>query len=438
MISEKFADFILKIKYDELPENVIKKAKLCFLDFLGVTLRGSKTKSAQAVKGILKKGGGSTVIGLCKSTALDSAFANGIAAHSLDLDDGSRMAQIHPGACVIPAALALCEEYDKKGSDLITAIISGYEIAISLGIMVNPAHRNKGFHTTGTIGTFGAAAASSKILNLDKQEIINALGLAGTQASGLLASDHSGSMGKHLHAGKASQSGVLSAFLASRGFTGASNIIEADEGFLSSMTGIISARKHLELGKYHILNVYFKKYPVCRHLHSALDATSNILKDNDINNEDILEIIIKTYKIAASHDEYVPKTVEAIKQSLPLSVSIFIKNKGLQPNDLYVDNISKGISHKIFIQHDENMDHNYPYKRPSSVMINTTIGSYYNRIELPGGEPETPFSEYELLNKFKKLNPQLDIDIMSIINNLEKYNVKELMKALNAEFKDVE
>ena len=435
MITKKFADFIVNVNYNDLPDEVTEKAKLCFLDFLGVTLRGSKTKSAIAVNTIIKKDSESTVIGHEKSTVLDSALANGVAAHSLDLDDGSRMAQIHPGVCVIPAALSICEANNKNGKELISSIVAGYEIAISLGILVNPEHRNRGFHSTGTCGTFGAAAAACKALNLDKTQIVNALGLAGTQASGLLESDHIGSMGKHLHAGKAAQSGVLSALLAREGFTGASTIIEGKEGFLSAMAKSNVEKKQVEIGNFHILNVYFKKYPVCRHLHSTIDAALNIINNNDLKAENIKKITVKTYRIAANHENYNPETVEALRQSLPLSLAIALKNRGLSLDNLEINGDIAEISRKIVIECSENLDDLYPHKRSSEVTIQTDDQSYYNRVDLPKGEPENQFTKYELLNKFYSLNPEINTNIMDIMDNLENYNVKELMIRINSEFK---
>jgi 2-methylcitrate dehydratase PrpD len=433
MITKKFADFVVDVNYNDLPEDVVKKVKLCFLDFLGVTLRGSKEKSSLAVNNIINKNNESTVIGHGKSGVLDSALANGIAAHSLDMDDGSRMAQLHPGACVIPAALSICESYNKNGKELISSIIAGYEIAISLGILANPEHRNKGFHSTGTCGTFGAAAAVCKALSLDKNQTINALGLAGTQASGLLESDHAGSMGKHLHAGKAAQSGILSALLAKEGFTGASTIIEGKEGFLSAMADF-NGKKQLDLGNFHILNVYFKKYPVCRHLHSTIDATLEIIKKNDLKAEDIHKIIVKTYKIAANHNNYNPESTEALRQSLPLSLAIALKNRDLNLDNLEINRDIAEISSKVVIECSENLDDLYPNKRSSEVTIHTNTQSYYSRVDLPKGEPENQFTEEELQKKFFSLNPEVNIDIVNIINNLEDYSIKELMIMLNDKF----
>jgi len=435
MITEKFAEFIVSIQYEDLPEKVIDQAKLCLLDFLSVTLRGSKTESAKVVNHIIKENDEPSIINGERTSAMGSALLNGISAHSLDLDDGHRIAQLHPGACVISAALALCEAENKTGKDLIVSIVAGYEIAISLGILVNPEHRNKGFHSTGTCGTFGAAAAACKALNLSYEETLNALGLAGTQSSGLLESDHAGSMGKHLHAGKAAQSGVLSALLAKEGFTGAKTIIDGEEGFLSAMADLSLKDKKVDIGNFHILNVYFKRYPVCRHLHSTIDAVLNILDKNDLKTDDIQKILVKTYKIAANHDEYNPETVEAIRQSLPISLAITIKNRELSLDNLKISDDIADISSKVVIECNDDLDELYPARRSSIVTINTGEEFYTERVDLPKGEPENQFTKYELVKKFYDLNPDLNMDVLSIIDNLEDYNVKDLIIMINNKFK---
>lgn len=502
MITEKLADFIIQTKYDKIPKNAVEKAKICFLDFLGVALRGSQSKSGIAVtnilKGNLKDSNESTVIGHQKASQLDASLANGIFAHSLDLDDGHKLAQLHPGCCVMPAALSTCESQNKSGKDFINSIVVGYETAIALGMLVNPNHRTLGFHSTGTCGTFAAAAAACKSMNLKYDEILNALGLAGTQAAGLLESDHAGSMGKHLHAGKAAQSGVLSALLTENGFTGAKSIVDGKEGFLNTMVypdtkieynktyniknnrannvntnnktdSVKKSRinknedKKIDLGKYHILDVYFKKYPVCRHLHSTIDAALDIL--NQINQdksegltdargcikyEQIHKIIVKTYKIAAGHDNYNPTTTEAVRQSMPVSLAIAISKGNLNLDNLDVtgnnvtENIKK-ISNKIVIEHDKNFDELYSHMRPSDVTLitNRLDGCYskiykkniYNkRVDLPQGEPENPFKKHGLIEKFHNLNPEIDLDVLKVIDNMESYKIGDLMAILNEEF----
>jgi 2-methylcitrate dehydratase PrpD len=451
MIAEKLAEHTVQTSYKKIPEEAIEKAKLCFLDFLGVALRGSEGESSKKVRNILPPGEESSILGAGKSTAMDASLANGVAAHSMDLDDGHRIAQLHPGCCVIPAALALCESQKKDGKDLITSIVAGYSTAVTIGILANPGHRNKGFHSTGTCGTFGAAAAASKAMDLDLNETVNALGLAGTQAAGLLESDHAGTMGKHLHAGKAAQSGILSALLAGEGFTGAESIVDGKEGFLNAMANgsereIVKRDLEELLIKPHILDVYFKKYPVCRHLHSSIDAVMEIL--SEIKNEtgsnhkiqkEILNITVKTYKIAAEHNNYHPNTPESLRQSLPMSIAMAVTDgldlQNLDSNAFKKPELSE-IANKVEIIFDPNLDDLYPSMRPSEVVLNLKNGNkYVKRVDLPLGEPENPLNKKDVIEKFQKLNPKFDVDVLGVVEDMESYSVRDLMEIINEEFK---
>ncbi len=469
MITRDLAEFIVTTNYPDLPEAVINQAKLCFLDFLGVSLRGSRSESAGILRNIIGTGGESTIIGGSTSTPLDAALANGVSAHCLDLDDGHRLAQLHPGACVIPAALALAESYHKTGKEFIIAMVIGYQVAIKTGMVLNPGHRQKGFHSTGTCGALGAAAAAAKIIELDEEGILNALGLAGTQAAGLLESDHAGSMAKHLHAGKAAQSGVLSALLAKDGFTGAHNILEGKEGLFKAMGKMKNEKKSLQKygtenclhDEFEILRVYFKKYPVCRHLHSSLDATINIMKNKNLQITDIQDITVETYEIAAGHNNYHPHTAEGIRQSLPVSLALAIIRGDLDIGDITHTNLTNEINKtdditktdetdeikesdetnrtneiteitgKIRIKCDEDLNKLYPQKRPSKLTITTRDHTYTERVDLAKGEPENPFTRNEMLNKFINLNPHVNVNALKVLDHLEDANIKELMNSLN-------
>jgi 2-methylcitrate dehydratase PrpD len=451
MIAEKLAKLTVQTSYGKIPDEAIGKAKLCFLDFLGVALRGSQGESSKKVRNILPLGEDSSILGAGKSTPMDASLANGVAAHSMDLDDGHRIAQLHPGCCVIPAALATCESKRKDGKDLITSIVAGYSIAGTMGILANPEHRNKGFHSTGTCGTFGAAAAASLAMDLDLNETVNALGLAGTQAAGLLESDHAGTMGKHLHAGKAAQSGILSALLAGEGFTGAESIVDGKEGFLNAMANgsereIVKRDLEELLIKPHILDVYFKKYPVCRHLHSSIDAVMEIL--SEIKNEtgsnhkilkEILNIRVKTYKIAAEHNNYHPTTPEALKQSLPMSIAMAV-NHSLDLENLdsnaFKELELREITKRVEIVVDPNLDNLYPSMRPSEVTMNLKNGKkYVKRVDLPLGEPENPLNKKDIIEKFQKLNPKFDVDVLGVVDEMESFKICDLIEIINEEFK---
>jgi len=444
MITQYLAKKVVEIKHNELPEEVIFKAKLCFLDFLAVAIRGSRSPSGEVAKEIFKSKEEATVLGSEKLSSMDAAFCNGIFGHSLDLDDGHRYAQLHPGCTVIPAALAVAEVRGKTGTELIEAIVAGYQVSILLGKLSNPLHRRKGFHSTGTCGTFGAAAAACKIMDLPEEKVINALGLAGTQTSGLLESDHSGSMGKHLHAGKAAQTGVLSALLAEKEFTGAKSIIEGKQGFYQAMvsnseiSNIESRWKTVGMDSYHILDVYFKQYPLCRHLHSSVDAALTIKENMEIEGlkyDDICSIKVRTYEIAAEHDNYRPETLEDVRQSLPFAIAISLINGTPNTGNIDITARTRWLASKISIDTDKKLDESYPNKRPSEITVKTKDRVFKNLVDLPYGEPENPMDMHDLNHKFQELNPNVKIELLNSIKQIESTNIQDFMEMLNLNIK---
>ncbi|WP_459538603.1 MmgE/PrpD family protein, partial [Methanobrevibacter sp.] len=290
MFLQNISKFISNYRYEQATAESITVIKAAFLDYFGVTYRGINEQASQIAcytideifKGNSDLNLKASVIGTnYKTDVLHAAFVNGVAAHVLELDDGHRGAQIHLGSVVFSTALAIAESHDLTGKEFIEGVMVGYEIGILLGKIVNPQHRNNGFHTTGTIGAFVAGAVASKLLKLDDEQILNALGLCGTQSAGLLESDHGGSMGKALHVGKAAYNGILSAYLARNGFTGSETIFEGDEGFLKTMVfngtdydkdDFSFENVFNDVGSVRVRDIYFKKYPFCRHIHSSIDT----------------------------------------------------------------------------------------------------------------------------------------------------------------------
>lgn len=430
MITRRLAEFTSSISYSEIPSDATEMAITCFLDFLGVSLRGSGERSSRiAMKALGPGEGESTIIGHGSGAPERAALINGISAHNLDLDDGHRLARMHPGACVIPAALAAAEYMDLEFRDLITAMVAGYEATIFMGILVNPAHRMRGFHTTGTCGAIGAAAAASMVMGLDADETACALGLAATQAAGLLESDHAGTMAKHLHAGRAAQSGIISALLASEGFTGAESAIEGREGFLRAMSDGSDAGMP-ELGAFHIRGVYLKRYPVCRHLHPALDAAADIMAARGFMAHEIESVTVSTYDVAAEHDNYSPDTIEAVRQSLPVSLAVL-----LERGELSVENLQDAFdvgetASKITVRKDPLME-GCGDRRPAEVTVRLKNGEVHTcRRDLPAGEPEEPFTWEDVVEKFSRLNPGYRMEKLEILQENPSVTVRELMDGL--------
>ena len=468
MFLQNISRFISNYRYEQATVESISTVKAAFLDFFGVTYRGSGEDASKIAfntveeifSGNLKLNLNASVIGSpVKTDMLSAAFLNAVAAHILELDDGHRGAQIHLGAIIFPTALAISESHDLSGREFLEAVIVGYEVGILLGKIVNPNHRNKGFHTTGTIGTFIAGTVASKLLKLDEKQILNALGLCGTQAAGLLESDHGGSMGKALHAGKAAYNGVLSALLARNGFTGSGTIFEGDEGFLKAMVfdnadgdyedfSFESAIK--SVGKVRVRDIYFKKYPFCRHLHSSIDTALKLKASIGDEYDHIENIAVKTYKIAAEHNNFNPKNLEELKQSLPYAVAIsFVVGEvsvdeinqlidyGLLDNYSSVDVVKsiKNLASKTLILPDDKLNELYPDKRPSNIIIKLDKqfrnGVFQNITLLPRGDFENPFQLRELIDKFKGLNPKYNVKNLTVIDSLEEYSMKYVVDKLN-------
>lgn len=466
MFLKNISNFIFNYDYKHGSSETIKAIKVAFLDYFGVTYRGfNEDPSRIAFLSINELYNGSSTLtasiigeGDNRQDMINAAFVNGVSAHSLDLDDGHRKAHIHLGAIVFSTALAIGEAYNVSGKDFLEASIVGYEIGILLGELVNPQHRNKGFHSTGTVGTFVAGAVAAKLLKLNENQITNALGLCGTQAAGLLESDHSGSMGKSLHVGKAVYNGILSVFLAKNGFTGSETVLDGEEGFLKTMAYSGLGEDYTleevfsKVGEVEVKEIYFKKYPVCRHLHSSIEA---ILKLRNIINKEydhIESIFVKTYEIAASHDNYNPKTLEDLKQSLPYALAIALvcgnvtldNLKSLISHGLLNDesdsetvNLIKKIANKVVISIDPQFEELYPDQRPSNVIIrldeNFRNGIFQNIVSIPKGDIENPFKLSEIVSKFKELNPKYDVGKLSLIDNIEDYHMAEFIQILNGD-----
>ena len=425
MFLQNISKFISNYRYEQATVESITVAKAAFLDFFGVTYRGINEEASiiayntveEIFSGNFNSNLKASVIGTgMKTDILSAAFVNGVA-------------------------------------------IVGYEVGILLGKIVNPEHRNRGFHTTGTIGAFVAGSVASKLLKLDEEQIINALGLCGTQSAGLLESDHGGSMGKSLHVGKAVQNGILSAFLARNGFTGSETIFEGNEGFLKTMvfdnTDYDMENFSLEdvlndIGNVRVRDIYFKKYPFCRHLHSSIDTALKLKASIGDEYDHIENVAVKTYKIAAEHDNFNPKNLEELKQSLPYAVAIALVvgevsvdginqliEYGLLENYSTVDKVNsiKNLVNNMIVLADDKLEELYPDKRPSNVIIKLDKdfrnGVFQNITLLPKGDFENPFQLRELIDKFKDLNSQYDVKNLTVIDSLEEYTMSYVVRKLN-------
>lgn len=285
------ADACREIRFDALPADVLFTAKQCVLDWLGVALGGSHEPLAQILREEVRDQGGTpqaTLIGVGdRVSAPQAALVNGAASHALDYDDVCLAMSGHPSVPVLPALFALAEQRGATGRDVLTALIAGVEMECRVGMLVMPAHYGIGFHSTGTLGTFGAAAACAHLMGLDHEQWLTALGIAGTQAAGLKSMF--GTMCKPLHAGKAAQNGLLAATLAARGFTANPEVLDVSQGFTATQTTTPNPERALHgLGEdFAIRNVLFKYHAACYGTHETIEAVMRLKQQHNLAPDDV-------------------------------------------------------------------------------------------------------------------------------------------------------
>lgn len=414
-ISSSYADFILNTHYEQLESEIIQQVKKLILDLIGVSLAGYQSMEfPRTVVQYMESLGGSpeSIIFQTKKRfpAINAAFANAICAHAIDMDDGHRFGALHPGAVIIPTALAATELCGASTKDLMTGVVVGYEVMIRIGAAINPSSLNRGFHATGTTGTFGAAAAASSIMKLGREEIIGALGMAGLQSAGVLQVNHDveGAKVKPINPARAATSGLFSCIMARQGARGPLKIFEGEDGFLKAFADVVMGDLFTKgLGEsFEICNTYIKLYAACRHIHACIDAALKLFQENPIEISEIKKISVETYPVAIRLCGITEVTTpSAARFSIPFSVALALVKKGAG-TDKYVDeNIRdesiQQLSRKVDLLVDPKWEKLYPEKRGATVRIIDQMNrEWSSEVDLAKGEPENPASWKELYDKF--------------------------------------
>lgn len=325
--TKDLAEFITSINYNDLPIEVINEAKLCFVDWLGVTLAGAHDSEVNSLFEVIQLVGGTpqaTIIGKnIKTSILNATLMNGMSSHIFDYDDTSVEFLGHASVTIFPSILALSEMLGANGKDFLTAYVIGFEIGSRIAMGASANHMLKGWHATSTIGHFSSTAACAKLLGLNVDQLIYALGISGTQAAGLKSVF--GTDCKPFHPGKAGFNGLLSALLAQRGFTSVKNILEGEKCFWDVYSSSWNPKRALkDLGKkWYILNNNYKFHASCYYTHSAIEATLALKKEmKNMNPRDIETIEVKVSPIALENATIMkPKTGLEGKFSLPYTIA---------------------------------------------------------------------------------------------------------------------
>jgi 2-methylcitrate dehydratase PrpD len=414
-ITAQLADFLCGTRAEDIPAAVIKAAGGYLLDWLGCAIAGLPTVPGQAIRQHTEQQpvGAVSVLGFADGRSPQvAALHNGAVSHIVEMDDVDRAAVLHPGAVVIPAALAIAERLERGGHDLLAAITLGYEVAIRVGESVGPKHYFH-WHNTSTCGVFGASAAAGWLLALSREQMTWALGNAGTQASGLWQFLQDGAMSKHLHAGRAAANGVLAAELAECGFSGAAAILEGSQGFwaASAPDGDPEAvTRGLGEGAWKLPNVSTKPYPSCRHTHSAVDAALWLgAEAGRPSAEQIASLEIDGYRsMLELCDNPRPDSLYAAKFSLQYTAARALLDGHLGLSDFgerdLTDAHVRSVMERTVARLDHRLDSLYPRQFAARLTLTLKDGRRFSHEVLtPKGDPENPLSRAELEAKFCSL-----------------------------------
>ena len=341
-VTQALAERSAALRYDDIPTDVRELARQCLLDWFAVTLAGSREDLSRILlEEALEQGGRAqaTLIGHAARTATQqAALVNGAASHALDYDDVNMALTGHPTVAIVPGLLALAEARGAGGAEVVAAFVAGYETLCRIGRLVAPGHYERGFHSTGTVGSFGAAAACAHLLGLGAAATAVALGIAGTQAAGLKSMF--GTMCKPLHAGKAAQNGLLAATLAAKGFTARPDVLECAQGFAATQSPDFAPDAALAepAGGYHLRHNLFKYHAACYLTHAPIECARELVSRHAFTPDEVDGIQLK---IDAGADKVcnipAPRTGLEAKFSLRLTSAFALAGVDTARLDTYSD-----------------------------------------------------------------------------------------------------
>ena len=439
-VTEKMAEFCEKIKFEILPEEVVKRAKLLILDTVGIIIRArhdaESTKSLISAVNKLDLNNGNCQVFSDKSKYVPSAAAliNGTLAHSLDFDDTHAEASLHSSAPILAAAFAAAQMKNCSGQELITACVLGYEIQIRLGLAGgSSAHYKRGFHPTATCGIFGAAAAAGYIVGLSKEQFISAFGIALSQSSGSMQFLNDGSWTKRSHVGQAAQNGLNAAILAGEGFKGPKEAFEGKWGYLNSFVSGGDLSKALEgLGeKFETLNLGVKPYPSCRYSHAAIDGLLELKKEINFDVNDLEDVDVGLSETALNiigypiEEKQNPENVVDGQFSMPFCAALVLRNGSFTWDD-YKSNLKNddilNLCKKVNVSPNKQAEECCPKYMSANVKIKVSGKVYEKFVKIPKGDPENFMTDQEFEDKFDGLtNPYLS---EGKLNELKKFMLR--------------
>lgn len=415
--SRELASFLAGLRLSDLPSGAVRLLKLCVLDHFGCAigaLGGEVAKIASSVAGAAG-GGPCTAIGQRTRTGPEAAaLANGMLSHALIFDDLHRHAKLHPGVAVIPAALAMAESAQAGGTAFLAGVAAGYEATARVGVAIGMAsHRLKGWRATGTCGSFGAAAAAARVLELDAETSHHALACAAAQASGNWAFAASGGMELYLAAGTAARNGIVSALLAARGFRGAAAPLDAPDGGFFTMTSSEPRPELLTEGlgaRFRLMDTCIKMHPTCHSTQTAIDAALNLRARHAVAPEMVERIVVRAGEITRIQCgwPFEPGPPSRMIFHMGYALAVALERGKVLPADFEPeamhDSELQRIARATEVVADPALTAIYEERKPCEVTLHLRDGrALRERVDFCRGEPEHPPTEETVIAKFSDL-----------------------------------
>jgi aconitate decarboxylase len=415
------AKFVSELTYEQIPAEVRERIKLLILDSLGCAIYGVNLEWCRILRCTLEK------LDATRSTSVwgtqarlsspHAALVNGTQVQGFELDDVHRKAVLHVGAVTLPPLIAVAENHKQlSGRDFLTAAVAGYEIGPRVGLCMGQEHIGQGWHSGATVGIFSAVAGAARALNLDADQTVHALGIAGTQSSGLMAAQY-GAMVKRMHAGRAAQSGLYAALLASNGFTGIVDVFEAPYGgFCTTFSRSQDRFKLAELSdglgeRFETMRISLKFYSCVGSNHTTLDAIGDIRRRRPFTLDEIDQIVVHGSQVTVDHVgwPYRPQGLTAAQLNLPFCVATLLIEGDVSVDEFKpecVDDEARiKLSRKIKVVHDPAITAlGAGHRHKVRVEIHFRDGSVETETrEAPRGSEQSFASADDIVGKFRKL-----------------------------------
>ena len=450
------AQFVSGLSYEAIPEEVRSRIKLLILDSLGCALYGADLEWTRILQDTLQRVDSTRTCSVWgtrkKLSAPHSALVNGTQVQGFELDDVHRAGVLHVGAVVLPALIAVTElKPGMSGREFLTSAVAGYEIGPRVGLCMGPEHIAQGWHSGATLGVFSAASGAARGLKLDVDRTVHALGIAGTQAAGLMAAQY-GAMVKRMHAGRSSQSGLYGALFAEAGFTGIVNVLESEYGGFCTTFSRSTDRFNLKeltagLGDvWQTMGVALKFYACVGSNHTTLDALRDMQSERPYRATDVQKIVVRGSQVTMDHVgwKYSPQGLTSAQLNLPYCVGTYLLEGDCSADQFTEDKVADpervAYAEKVEVHHDPEITaRGAKFRHMVRVELHLKDGTRMERtVEAARGSEKKFGSESDIVEKFEKLaakalsRPQI-MQLRDAVLGLEKLgDAQQIARLLTA------